>query len=165
MFMFESQLVQMPSPRDIILYWPGTRAFSVVQKPRGWAHISVQKPRGARGGGGNRSNRYLHYTKDGGPREGGLLCSFYHESLRTWIKIIVNKFAISNHTALMLGVRALRSYLKLICEYELHNLPIKKLAAQGIMVKTTSSSDRTWSAIFCLIVCSAHSPPLRFLWF
>ena len=50
MFMFESQLVQMPGPRDIILYWPGPRAFSVVQKPRGWAHISVQKPRGARGG-------------------------------------------------------------------------------------------------------------------
>ena len=39
----------MPGPRDIILYWPGPRAFSVVQKPRGWAHISVQKPRGARG--------------------------------------------------------------------------------------------------------------------
>ena len=50
MFMFGSQLVQMPGPRDIILYWPGPRAFSVVQKPRGWAHISVQKPRGARGG-------------------------------------------------------------------------------------------------------------------
>ena len=48
--MFESQLVQMPGPRDIILYWSGPRAFSVVQKPRGWAHISVQKPRGARGG-------------------------------------------------------------------------------------------------------------------
>ena len=51
MFMFESQLVQMPGPRDIILYWPGPRAFSVVQKPRGWARILVQKPRGARGGG------------------------------------------------------------------------------------------------------------------
>ena len=42
----------MPGPRDVILYWPGPRAFSVVQKPRGWAHISVQKPRGAGGGGG-----------------------------------------------------------------------------------------------------------------
>ena len=50
MFMFESQLVQMPGPRDIILYWPGPRAFSVVQKPRGWGHISVQKPPGARRG-------------------------------------------------------------------------------------------------------------------
>ena len=38
--------------------------------------------------------------------------------LRTWIKTIVNKFPISNHTALILGVRALRSYLKLICEDE-----------------------------------------------
>ena len=54
-----------------------------------------------------------------------LLCSFYHKSLRTWIKTTVNKFAISNHTALILGVHALRSYLKLICEYELHSLPNK----------------------------------------
>ena len=30
---------------------------------------------------------------------------------------IVNKFANSNHAALILGVDALRSYLKLICEY------------------------------------------------
>ena len=41
---------------------------------------------------------------------------FYHESLCTWIKTIVNKFATSNHMALILGVHALRSYLKLICE-------------------------------------------------
>ena len=66
------------------------------------------------------------YAKDGGPEEVRLLYSFYHESLRTWIKTIVNKFAISNHTALMLDVYALRSYLKLICEYELHSLPSKK---------------------------------------
>ena len=42
-------LIQMPGPRDIAFYWPGPRAFSVVQKPWGWAHILVQKPRGARG--------------------------------------------------------------------------------------------------------------------
>ena len=42
-------------PHDIVIYWPGIRAFSVVQKPWGWAHISVQKPQGARGDG-NRSN-------------------------------------------------------------------------------------------------------------
>ena len=53
---------------------------------------------------------------------------FYHESLRTWIKTIVNKFAISNHTALIPGVHALRRYLKLICEYELHSLPYKKVS-------------------------------------
>ena len=57
------------------------------------------------------------YAKDGGPGEVRLLCSFYHESLRTWIKTIVNKFAISNHTALILGVHSLRSYLQLICEH------------------------------------------------
>ena len=44
-------LMQMPGPRDIVVYWPGPREFSVVQKPWGWAHISVQKPRGAGGGG------------------------------------------------------------------------------------------------------------------
>ena len=54
------------------------------------------------------------YAEDGGPGEVWLLCSSYHESLRTWIKTIANKFAISNHTALILGVHALRSYLKLI---------------------------------------------------
>ena len=41
---------------------------------------------------------------------------------------IVNKFAISNHTALILGAHALRSYLKLICEYELHSLPNTKVS-------------------------------------
>ena len=57
-----------------------------------------------------------------------LLCSFYHESLRTWIQTIVNKFAISKHTALISGADALRGYLKLICEYELHRLPNKKVS-------------------------------------
>ena len=68
------------------------------------------------------------YTKDGGPGEVWLVCSFYPESLRTWIKTIVNKFAILNHTTLILGVHALRSYLKLICEYKLHSLPNKKVS-------------------------------------
>ena len=44
-------LMHMPGPRDIVIYWPGPQAFSVVQKPWGWAHILVQKPQGARGGG------------------------------------------------------------------------------------------------------------------
>ena len=67
-------------------------------------------------------------AKDGGAGEVWLLCSFYHESLHTWIKTIVNKIAVSNHTALILGVHALRSYLKLICEYELHSLPNKNVS-------------------------------------
>ena len=37
-------------------------------------------------------------------------------------------FAISNHTTLISGVRAVRNYLKLICEYELHSLPNKKVS-------------------------------------
>ena len=54
---------------------------------------------------------------------------FYQEPLRTLIKTIVHKFTISNHTALVLGVGALRSYLKLLCEHELHTLPNKKVSA------------------------------------
>ena len=50
----------------------------------------------------------------------------------TWIKKIVNKVAISNYTALILAVHALRSYLKLICEYELHSLPNEKVSKSYI---------------------------------
>ena len=57
-----------------------------------------------------------------------LLCSFYHGSWPTSIKTIVNKFAISNHTTLILSVHALRISLKLICEYELRSLPNKKVS-------------------------------------
>ena len=44
------------------------------------------------------------------------------------LKQLFDTFAISNHTALTLGVHALRSYLKLICEYELHSLPNKNVS-------------------------------------
>ena len=59
------------------------------------------------------------------------LRSDFYVSLRTWIKTIINKFAISNHMALILGVHALRSYLylKLICGHELHSLPNKKVSS------------------------------------
>ena len=67
----------------------------------------------------NINTRIDDYAKDDGPGEVWLLCSFYHELLRTWIVTNVNKFAISNHTALKLDVQAPRSYLSLICEYEL----------------------------------------------
>ena len=43
------------------------------------------------------------------------------------LKTIVNKLTISIHVALILGVHALTSYLKLICEYELHILSNKKV--------------------------------------
>ena len=48
--------------------------------------------------------------------------------LRRHLKTIVNKFAVLNHTALILGMHALRSYLKLICEYGLHSLPTTKIS-------------------------------------
>ena len=57
------------------------------------------------------------YAEDGGPREVWILCSFYHEPLRTWLKTNINKFAISNHIALKLAIDAPRSYLKLTFEY------------------------------------------------
>ena len=53
--------------------------------------------------------------------------------------------------ALISGVRALRSYLKLICEYELQSLP-KKVSGAKDHGETTSRSDHLWSAIFCVIV-------------
>ena len=53
---------------------------------------------------------------------------FLPRILRTWIKTTVNKFAISNHTALILGVHALRSFLKPICEYERHMLSNRKVS-------------------------------------
>ena len=71
---------------------------------------------------------YRRLRKRWRARGGLTLCSFYHESLRTLIKTIVNKFVISNYTALILGVHALRSYLKLIREYELHSLPNKNVS-------------------------------------
>ena len=75
------------------------------------------------------------YAKDGWPREVQLICSFYHESLCTWIKTIVNKFAISQHLTLILGVHALKSYLKLLCEYELHHVPNKNVSGAKDHVK------------------------------
>ena len=68
-------------------------------------------------------------AKDGGPGQVRLLSSFCQEPLRTCIKTNVNKYAISNHTAFKLRTHALRSYLKLTSEYELHNLPNTKGSA------------------------------------
>ena len=49
----------------------------------------------------------------------------------------VNKFAISNHTALKLDVQALRSYLSPIVNMSFISYQIKKLVPQRIMVKAT----------------------------
>ena len=66
--------------------------------------------------------------------------------------------SLPDHTALILRVHALRSYLKIICEYELHSLPNKKVSSAKDHGKNTSGSDRPWSAIFCVIVyrCSRN---------
>ena len=65
------------------------------------------------------------YAKDGELGEVWILCSFYHEPLRTWIKTNVNKFAISTHMSLKLGKQALKNYLKKTCEFQLR-CPQKK---------------------------------------
>ena len=57
------------------------------------------------------------------------MCSFYYEPLRNRIKAKVNKFGISNHTALQLAIQALRSYLNQTCKYELHILSNTKVIA------------------------------------
>ena len=68
------------------------------------------------------------YAKDGGLGEVWILCNFYHEPLRTWIKTNANKFAISSHTALKLGNQALKSYLKITCEFQPRGPPNKKVS-------------------------------------
>ena len=52
--------------------------------------------------------------------------------------MIVNKFAISDHTALKLDVQALRSYLSVICEYEHYILPNIKRGGLTFLVFTMS---------------------------
>ena len=47
----------------------------------------------------------------------GFTADDYAETVHIRTKTIVNKFAISNHTASISGVRALRSYVKQVCEY------------------------------------------------
>ena len=54
---------------------------------------------------------------------------FYHEPLHTYFNTNVNKFAISTHTALKLGIQALESYLTLTWEHELHILSNRKAGA------------------------------------
>ena len=68
------------------------------------------------------------------------------------LKQLLTEVCYLNHTALILSVHALRSYLKLIVNMSFIAYQIKKIVAQRIMVKTTSRSDRPWSAIFCVIV-------------
>ena len=58
---------------------------------------------------GGKTSSVEDNAKDGRPGKVRLLCSFYHEPLRTWIETSVNKFAISNHTALKIHFHSLRS--------------------------------------------------------
>ena len=59
-------------------------------------------------------------TEGGSLVEVSHLCSFYQECWHTLIKINVNKFAVWDHTTLILDIEGLRSYLKLTCQYEFH---------------------------------------------
>ena len=80
------------------------------------------------------------------------MCSFYHEPLHTSIETNGNKFAISNPTALKLDVQVLKSYLSLICEYELYILPNKKVSTAKVHGKNYMKDRPPLVAIFCVIV-------------
>ena len=73
----------------------------------------------------------------------------------TWIKTNVNKFAISTHTALKLGIQALGSHLKLTSDMSFISYQIQKLALQRIIVKTKRRSDCPWSTIFTQLSSTA----------
>ena len=73
-----------------------------------------------------RSDFYLVFTKS--------LCKL---RLKHRIKTPVNKFAISSHTALIMGVHALKEFVNMnFIAYQ-----IKTLVAQGTIVKITPNSD------------------------
>ena len=58
----------------------------------------------------------------------------------------------------MLAVHSLRSYLKLIYEYELHSLPNKKVSGAKDHGENYIKVRPTLSAIFCIIVYCNHLP-------
>ena len=58
-FRFESQLMQMPSPKDIVIYRPGPGNFQLCKNP-GTGHIFRCKSPGMPERNGNQSNWYLH---------------------------------------------------------------------------------------------------------
>ena len=68
------------------------------------------------------------------------------------MKANVNGYAIPNHVSLKLGIQNLRSYLKLICENELHILSNHKVSATKDHGENYMKSDHPLSAIFCVIV-------------
>ena len=92
------------------------------------------------------------YAKVGGPGVVWLLCSFYHEPLRTRIETDVNTYTILNHTVLKIDLHTLISYLRLICEYELYILPNKKVGAAKDHDKNYMWDRPPLVAIFCVMV-------------
>ena len=64
--------------------------------------------------------------------------------------------------ALILDLRALRSYLKPICEHELHALPNQKVTGAKDHGKYCIKARSLWYAIFCVIVYYGRSLLLSF---
>ena len=77
----------------------------------------------------------------------------------------INKFAISSRTALKLPIRALRSYLKLTCEYELHISSNTKVNAAKDHGENYMKIRRPWSAIFIIIIYCYRSLSSRQIFF
>ena len=67
-FMFESQLMQMPGPRDIVIFMPAPGHFLLCKSPGTGHTFRCKSPRvtggGGGGGDGNRSNWYVHNFHD-----------------------------------------------------------------------------------------------------
>ena len=58
-----------------------------------------------------------NYAKDSGPGAVWLLCSFYHDALRTQIIMNVNNFVIWVHTCFKSETSSLWSHLELAWEH------------------------------------------------
>ena len=81
-----------------------------------------------------------------------LHCRWPTRGCLAFVETNVNKFAISNHTALKLHVHALRTFPRLIVNMSFISYQIEKLLLQRIMVKTTWRTGLPWSIIFCIMV-------------
>ena len=75
------------------------------------------------------------YAKVGG-REKSYFCVVFTMSL-CMLKLTQMLISLLFQVILKLRKQALKSYLEITCEYQLHILPTEKLVPQRIMIKTT----------------------------
>ena len=90
-----------------------------------------------------------NYAKDGGPAAVWLLCNFYHHSLPSSFIIITSINNLSSY-GYQIKIDAQLSNLKLICDYQLYDIPGRKVKAAKDHGK--KYLDIPCSAIFSVIV-------------